>query len=106
MVVATPGRALDHIRRGTLKLGSLQVLILDEFTSALDVEAEKDMLRLVHSMRDQGMTLLVISHKLQVVRQADHILLISNGRVSESGHHDELYASGGQYRKYWEEQNC
>lgn len=82
-----------------------QILILDEFTSGLDVEAEKEMLRLVQSMKGQGMTLLVISHKLQVVSQADHIILISDGKVAESGHHDQLYASGGQYRKYWQQQN-
>lgn len=82
-----------------------EVLVLDEFTSALDMEAEQEMLKLVFSMRDQGKTLVVISHKLQIARQTDHIILISDGKVSESGHHNELYASGGQYRQYWEQQN-
>ncbi len=82
-----------------------EILVLDEFTSALDAEAEQEMIKLVLSMKDQGMTLVIISHKLQIVRQADHIILISDGRVSESGHHDELYGSGGQYRKCWEQQN-
>jgi len=82
-----------------------EILILDEFTSALDAEAEQDMIKLVLSMKDQGMTLVVISHKLQIVRHADHIILISEGKVSESGLHGELYGSGGQYRKFWEQQN-
>ena len=63
------------------------------------------MIKLVLSMKDQGMTLVVISHKLQIVRQADHIILISEGKVSESGRHEELYGSGGQYRQFWEQQN-
>jgi len=82
-----------------------EILILDEFTSALDAEAEQEMIKLVLSMRDQGMTLVIISHKLQIVRQADHIILISEGKVSESGRHEELYGSGGQYRHFWEQQN-
>jgi ABC-type bacteriocin/lantibiotic exporter with double-glycine peptidase domain len=82
-----------------------EILILDEFTSALDSEAEQEMIKLIHSMKSQGMTLIVISHKLQIVRQADHIILINDGMVSESGHHDKLYGSGGQYRQFWEQQN-
>ncbi len=82
-----------------------EILVLDEFTSALDAEAEQEMIKLVLAMKDQGITLVVISHKLQIVRQADHIILISDGKVSESGHHDELYGSGGQYRQCWEQQN-
>lgn len=82
-----------------------EILVLDEFTSALDAEAEQEMINLVLSMKDQGMTLVIISHKLQIVRQADHIVLISDGRVSESGNHDELIGSGGQYRQSWEQQN-
>jgi ATP-binding cassette subfamily B protein len=80
-----------------------EILVLDEFTSALDAEAEQEMINLVLSLKDQGMTLVIISHKLNIVRQADHILLISDGRVTESGNHDELMGSGGQYRQCWEQ---
>jgi len=82
-----------------------EILVLDEFTSALDPEAEKKMIKLVLSMKDQGKTLVVISHKLQIVKQAAHIILINDGKVSESGHHDELYGSGGIYRQSWDQQN-
>ena len=82
-----------------------EILVLDEFTSALDAEAEQEMINLVLSMKDQGMTLVIISHKLHIVRQAEHIILISDGRVTESGNHDELMGSGGQYRQSWEQQN-
>jgi ATP-binding cassette subfamily B protein len=82
-----------------------EILILDEFTSALDAEAEQEMIRLVLTLKDHGLTLVLISHKLQIVRKADHIILISDGRVSEAGRHDLLYGSGGQYRQFWEQQN-
>ncbi|KPL11919.1 MAG: hypothetical protein AMS26_19235 [Bacteroides sp. SM23_62] len=82
-----------------------EILILDEFTSALDAEAEQAMIKLILPMKKQGMTLIVITHKLQIISKADHIILIKDGMVSESGHHDELYGSGGQYRQFWEQQN-
>jgi ABC-type bacteriocin/lantibiotic exporter with double-glycine peptidase domain len=82
-----------------------EILILDEFTTALDAEAEQDMIRLVLSLKKRGMTLVLISHKLRLVRMADQILLIRNGVVAESGSHDELYRSGGQYRRSWDQQN-
>jgi ABC-type bacteriocin/lantibiotic exporter with double-glycine peptidase domain len=81
------------------------ILILDEFTSALDAQAEQEMIHLMLYMRDQGMTLIVISHKLQIVSRADHIIMIRDGRVSASGHHGKLYGSAGPYRQFWEQQN-
>jgi ABC-type multidrug transport system fused ATPase/permease subunit len=82
-----------------------EILILDEFTSALDADAEQDMIRLVLSLKERGMTLIVISHKLRLVMNADHILLIGERRVAESGTHGELYASGGHYTRFWDQQN-
>ena len=79
-----------------------QVLILDELTSALDAEAEEEMIRLLLSLKEQGMTLIVISHKLHMVRRADHIILIDSGGAAESGRHGELYESGGLYRRLWD----
>ncbi len=85
--------------------GRPEILILDEFTSALDAEAEQAMIKLLHPMKKNGMTLIVISHRRQVVRKSDHIIMIHDGMVSESGQHEELYGSGGKYRQFWERQN-
>ena len=58
VVVATPGRALDHIRRGTLRLGSLQVLILDEADEMLDMGFAEDLEAILAEVPDQRQTLL------------------------------------------------
>ena len=74
------------------------ILILDEATSALDAESE----RLVQQAIDRLMedrTVLVIAHRLATVRHADLIVVLQDGRVVETGSHDELYGRNGLYRR-------
>ncbi len=73
------------------------LLLLDEATSALDAESE----RLVNEALErlmQGRTSIVIAHRLSTVRHADQILVLSHGRLVESGTHDELVTRDGTYR--------
>jgi subfamily B ATP-binding cassette protein MsbA len=72
------------------------ILILDEATSALDNESE----RVVRDALDaltRGRTTLVVAHRLSTVESADRILVLEDGRLTESGRHDELLAHGGAY---------
>jgi subfamily B ATP-binding cassette protein MsbA len=75
------------------------ILILDEATSSLDTESE----RLVQSALDRlmiGRTTFVIAHRLSTIRNADRILVLSHGRIVESGTHDSLLKKNkGLYRK-------
>ena len=85
------------IARAILKNPS--ILILDEATSALDSTSE----RLVQEALEElmkGRTSIVIAHRLSTIRQADQILVLQDGQITEQGKHDELMALNGQYATY------
>jgi subfamily B ATP-binding cassette protein MsbA len=74
------------------------ILLLDEPTSSLDSEAEaKVQVALEELMR--GRTVLMIAHRLSTVKKADLICVLDQGRIVESGRHDELVAKGGLYTR-------
>lgn len=80
-----------------------KILILDEATSALDTVTEQR----IQSSFDElavGRTTLVIAHRLATVRNADRIIVIENGSITEAGTHDELMKLGGEYAKLYNTQ--
>ncbi|MCZ0937015.1 MAG: ABC transporter ATP-binding protein, partial [Caldilineaceae bacterium] len=79
------------------------LVILDEPTAALDAEAE---FRLFERFRQlvAGKTALIISHRFSTVRMADHILVLEEGHITESGSHDDLISLGGRYAELFEMQ--
>ncbi|MEZ5994748.1 MAG: ABC transporter ATP-binding protein [Hyphomonadaceae bacterium] len=74
------------------------ILLLDEATSALDAESEAQVQEALKRL-SKGRTVLVIAHRLATVRDADRILALENGRIAESGRHDDLIAMGGLYAR-------
>jgi len=74
------------------------ILILDEATSALDTESEKLVQDALNHLM-QNRTSLVIAHRLSTIKNADKILVIDQGRIVESGSHNELLKSKGLYSK-------
>jgi ATP-binding cassette, subfamily B, bacterial len=80
-----------------------RILILDEATSALDSESEILVREALDKIMDDR-TIFVIAHRLTTVRRADRILVLENGKIIESGNHDELLAKNGRYALFYERQ--
>ncbi|HVA59165.1 MAG TPA: ABC transporter ATP-binding protein [Mycobacteriales bacterium] len=90
------GGEKQRIAIARLLLKAPSIVVLDEATAHLDSESELAVQRaLAHALA--GRTSLVIAHRLSTVREADRILVVDDGRVVESGRHDDLFAAGGLY---------
>ncbi len=77
-------------------LADPRILILDEATSNLDAESESFIQQSLAGLM-KGRTTIVIAHRLSTIRQADQILVIENGRITERGNHSALIAQQGRY---------
>ncbi len=77
------------------------ILLLDEATSALDSESEK-MVQLALDKLMKGRTILIIAHRLSTIQNAEKIVVVDNGIVTESGNHDVLMNMKGRYQKLYE----
>lgn len=84
------------IARAILK--NPRILILDEATSALDSESEALVQEALNRLMN-GRTCFIIAHRLSTVRDVDRILVLQQGQIVESGHHDELLQHNGLYAR-------
>ena len=78
-----------------------EVLILDEPTAALDARSEFEVFQRFREL-STARTAVLISHRFSTVRMADRILVLADGRVEQSGSHEELLAMGGRYAELFE----
>ena len=84
-------------------LRDAQVIVLDEPTSAMDAKAEYEMFNKFREM-SAGKTTILISHRFSTVRMADSIYVLNNGKIVESGSHEELIGLRGKYATMFEMQ--
>lgn len=87
------------IARAILK--DAPILLLDEATSALDVESEQHVQAALDTLM-QNRTTIVIAHRLSTIENADRILVMEQGKVTESGRHHDLLQLNGSYAKLYQ----
>jgi len=100
------GRNLSHGQRQLLAFARVlamnpEVLVLDEATASIDTETElviQDALRRL----TEGRTSIIIAHRLQTIKDAHRIVVLTDGKIREIGTHDELLARNGVYRTLYE----
>lgn len=78
------------------------IILLDEATASLDIENELLVKQAVLNLLKADKTVVMIAHTLSIVKNADKILVLDKGRITESGTHAELVSSGGKYAAMWE----
>lgn len=89
------------IARALLK--NAPILILDEATSSLDTQSEREVQKALDTLMT-GRTSFVIAHRLSTILNADRIIVLKNGGIVEQGNHEELLKLGGEYKNLYEQQ--
>lgn len=77
-----------------------RILILDEATAAMDTQTERRIQNTLDSL-SKGRTTIMIAHRLSTLKNADSLIVVSGGKVTESGTHAELLAKKGEYHKLY-----
>ncbi|MFN3953921.1 MAG: ABC transporter ATP-binding protein [Pararhodobacter sp.] len=102
--VKLSGGQRQRIALARVILKDAPILVLDEATSALDSEVEAAIQETLYGVME-GKTVIAIAHRLSTIARMDRIVVLDDGRVAETGSHDELLARGGLYARFWARQS-
>jgi ATP-binding cassette, subfamily B, multidrug efflux pump len=102
--VKLSGGQRQRIALARVILKDAPILVLDEATSALDSEVELSIQEQLLGLME-GKTVIAIAHRLSTIARMDRLVVIEQGRIVESGTHDELLRLGGHYEQLWRHQS-
>ena len=80
------------------------ILILDDALSAVDTDTERKILDNLKSVRSADRTTIIVAHRISTIQDADHILVLEDGKVAEYGTHEQLIANAGLYKSLFDKQ--
>lgn len=89
-----------------LLLRQQKFLFLDEATSALDAQAERRVMKCLKDRAASGTAILIVSHRMSLIRETDHIMVLEDGCIRAAGSHENLIAQNKLYRSFCKEQAC
>lgn len=98
--VSLSGGQKQRVTLSRTLLREAPVLVLDDTLSAVDSNTEREILKALDRKRGEQ-TLLIITHRISVCRQADRIFVMQNGELTEQGTHESLQNKPGFYQKLW-----
>ena len=87
------------IARAILK--NSPILLLDEATASLDIENELAVKEAIANLLKNKKTVIMIAHTLSIIKNADKIVVVSNGKIAEEGTHETLLKKNGKYSAMW-----
>jgi ATP-binding cassette, subfamily B, multidrug efflux pump len=102
--VKLSGGQRQRIALARVILKDAPILVLDEATSALDSEVELAIQEQLLGLME-GKTVIAIAHRLSTIARMDRLIVLEQGKIVETGTHDELLRHGGHYEKLWRHQS-
>ena len=94
------GGQIQRISIARILIASPEILIFDEATSALDNETEKIIQNTLESFYKER-TIIIVAHRLRTVKSSDIIYYVENGKIIESGNHQELISRDSKYLDFY-----
>lgn len=96
------GGEMQRIALARAILKDAPIILLDEATAFADPENEYQ-IQLAFEQLTKGKTVLMIAHRLSTIKNADNIIVLSEGKIAEQGKHDKLLTKNGEYKRMWNE---
>lgn len=102
--VSLSGGQKQRVAIARTLIGNSPIVIFDDSLSAVDTETDNEIRNALKSRKNKATT-FIISHRITTLSEADFIIVLEKGKITEIGNHTELMNNNGLYRRVWEIQN-